>query len=50
MAPVLIALYNSYKLLIRGRVINLSPFKLLREEGYRMLLISVRLKLRENRA
>ena len=43
MALVLKALYNSYKLLIRGGVINLSPFKLLREEGYRVLLFSVRL-------
>ena len=39
--PVLKGLDYYYKLLIRGRVIDLSPFKLLLKESNRILLLSI---------
>ena len=41
------AFYYSYKLFIRGCVVAFSPLKLLRKEGYRVLLAYVFLKLGE---
>ena len=39
--------YYSHKLFIRGYVVDFSPLKLLRIEGYRVLLAYVFLKLGE---
>ena len=37
------AFYYSYKLFVKGRVVRLYSSKLLKEEGYKVLLVSVKL-------